>query len=318
MAISTRAATLQLEMGAALAKELEIARKVSSGERANEVKDGVQTRKKENSFVYEFEELTGYPPDEGVQVSFTVGEKTSKGRYLGEINSKFVFELDDDLGTNIALGAIVSDPLFLLEKQIAILSADAPFESQVALSSIGLAEYLKVDRLSLNKSFMDGLNQLQADALGVVATNSVTFIWGPPGTGKTTTMGSIVAALASLGQKVLLVSNTNLAIDTALERCLDRYGEVKELGSGEMLRLGTMVKPELIKKYSSKIDLDTLFELEVAPLRKKIDTISSALSKKKNKISDLLETQIDYDRHLEKSIGSANVQKKRQISYEKA
>jgi superfamily I DNA and/or RNA helicase len=310
MAISTRAATLKLEMGAALNKELEIARKASSGERANEVKDGVQTRKKGNSFVYEFEELTGYPPDEGVQVSFTVGEKTSKGRYLGEINSKFVFEFDDDLGTNIAQGAIVSDPLFLLEKQISILSTDGPFESQVALSSIGLAEYLKVESLFPNKSFMDGLNQLQSDALEVVANNSVTYIWGPPGTGKTTTMGSIVAALASLGQKVLLVSNTNLAIDTALERCLDRFSDVKELSGGEMLRLGTMVKPELIKKYSSKIDLDALFELEVIPLRKKIDTISSGLSKKKNKISDLLETQREYDRHLEKSLGSAKAEEK--------
>ncbi len=304
MAISTRAATLKQQMGAALAKELEIARKASSGERANEVKDGHQTRKKGNSFVYEFEELTGYPPDEGVQVSFTVGEKTSKGRYLGEINSKFVFEFDDDLGANITQGAIVSDPLFLLEKQISILSSDGPFESQVALSSIGLAEYLSVDPLSPNKSFMDGLNQLQSDALEVVAKNSVTYIWGPPGTGKTTTMGSIVAALASLGQKVLLVSNTNLAIDTALERCLDRFSDVKELNGGEMLRLGTMVKPELMKKYSSKIDLDTIFEIEVVPLRKKIDTISSAMSKKKNKISDLLETQREYERHLEKSLGS--------------
>lgn len=304
MAISTRATTLKEEMVAALKKELEIARKASSGERANQVKDGVQTRKKTNSFVYEFEELTGYPPDEGVQVSFTVGEKTSKGRYLGEINSKYVFELEDDLGPNIPLGAIVSDPLFLLEKQITILSNDGPFENQVALSSLGLAEYIEVESLSPNKSFMNGLNQLQSDSLQVVASNSVTYIWGPPGTGKTTTMGSIVAALASLGQKVLLVSNTNLAIDTALERCLDRYGEVKELAGGEMLRLGTMVKPELIKKYSSKIDLDTLFEVEVGPLRKKLEVISGALSKKKNKLSDLSEIQRDYDHHLEKSMGS--------------
>ena len=310
MAISTRAETLKQEMVAALNKELEIARKASSGERANEVKDGIQTRKKSNSFVYEFEQLSGYPPDEGVQVSFTVGEKTSKGRYLGEINSKFVFEFEDDLGVNITQGAIVSDPLFLLEKQISILSTDAPFESQVALSSIGLAEYLKVDSLSPNKSFMDGLNQLQSEALEVVSKNSVTYIWGPPGTGKTTTMGSIVAALASLGQKVLLVSNTNLAIDTALERCLDRFSDVKELSGGEMLRLGTMVKPELIKKYSSKIDLDALFEIEVIPLRKKIDTISSALGKKKNSISDLLETQREYERHLEKSVGSAKAAEK--------
>jgi len=310
MAISTRAATLKQEMGAALNKELEIARKASSGERANEVKDGVQTRKKGKSFVYEFEELTGYPPDEGVQVSFTVGEKTSKGKYLGEINSKFVFEFEDDLGARIAQGAIVSDPLFLLEKQISILSTDGPFENQVALSSLGLAEYINVDSLDPNKSYMDGLNQLQSDALEVVAKNSVTYIWGPPGTGKTTTMGSIVAALASLGQKVLLVSNTNLAIDTALERCLDRFSDVKELSGGEMLRLGTMVKPELIKKYSSKIDLDSLFEIEVAPLRKKIDAVSSTLSKKKNKISDLLDRQREYDRHLEKSFGSAKAEEK--------
>ncbi len=310
MAISTRAATLKQQLGAALAKELEIARKASSGERANQVKDGTQTRKKGNTFVYEFEELSGFPPDEGVQVSFTVGEKTSKGRYLGEINSKFVFEFDEDLGSTISLGAVVSDPLFLLEKQISILGADAPFENQVALSSIGLAEYLNVESLKPNKSFMDGLNQLQSDALEVVARNSVTYIWGPPGTGKTTTMGSIVAALASLGQKVLLVSNTNLAIDTALERCLDRFSDVKELGGGEMLRLGTMVKPELIKKYSSRIDLDTLFEVEVVPLRKKMDNLSVGLGKKKNKISDLLETQREYDRHLEKSLGSAKVEEK--------
>jgi superfamily I DNA and/or RNA helicase len=310
MAISTRASTLKQEMGAALNKELEIARKASSGERANEIREGVKTRKKGNAFVYEFEELTGYPPDEGVQVSFTVGEKSSSGKYLGEINSKFVFEFEADLGESITLGTIISDPLFLLEKQISILSADEPFENVVALSSIGLAEYLKVDLLSPNKSFMNGLNPLQSDALDVVAKNSVTYIWGPPGTGKTTTMGSIVAALASLGQKVLLVSNTNLAIDTALERCLDRFSDVKELSGGEMLRLGTMVKPELIKKYSSKIDLDTLFEIEVVPLRAKIDSISGTLRRKKDQLSDLLENQREYDLHLAKSLGSVKAREK--------
>ena len=143
MAISSRAATLKESMANALNKELEIARKVSQGDRANEAKNGTQTRQKGDSFVYEFEELTGFPPEEGVQVTFTVGEKTSKGRYLGEVNSKFIFEFEEDMGSTLEIVTVVSDPLFLLEKQISVLSKDAPFENQVALSSLGLSDYLK-------------------------------------------------------------------------------------------------------------------------------------------------------------------------------
>jgi flagellar biosynthesis GTPase FlhF len=313
VSLSTRANAIKESFIAALNKELEIARRISAGERSNEAKDGIKVRKKGNSFVYEFEELTGFPPDEGVQVSFTVGEKTTKGRFLGEVNSKFVFEVENDLGTEIIKATIVSDPLFLLEKQISILTSETPYNNEIALSSIGLAEYKKVEQLQPNKAFMKGLNQLQGHALEVVANHSVTFIWGPPGTGKTTTMGSIVAALASLGQKVLLVSNTNLAIDTALERCLDRYENLKEFASGEMLRLGTMVKPELIKKYSSKIDLDALFEIAVAPLRKRIEETSVALGKKRNKISDLKETLKEFEFHVEKSKGSTKAKEKAEV-----
>lgn len=304
MTLSTRAATLKKEMLEALNRELEIARKTSSNERANELKNGTRTRSKGDSFVYEFEEMAGFPPEEGVQVSFTVDEKNSKGRFLGEINSKFVFEVDEDFGPNIKLGSIITDPLFLLEKQIEILSGDGPFENRISLSSIGLADYSRENKLTLDEVFMKGLNKLQSESLNIVASNSVTYIWGPPGTGKTTTMGSIVAALACAGQKVLLVSNTNLALDTALERCLDRYLENQELLGGEMLRMGTMVKPELIETYAPNIDLDFLFERETEPLRKDIESISRALSKKKNDISDFQEVQKEYKSHLENSKAS--------------
>jgi len=45
--------------------------------------------------------------------------------------------------------------------------------------------------------------------------------------------------LQVLVKKCFWFLNTNLALDTALERCLDRYGEVSKLNGGEMLRLGT-------------------------------------------------------------------------------
>ena len=65
-------------------------------------------------------------------------------------------------------------------------------------------------------------------------------------------MGSLVAALAELGQKVLLISNTNLAVDTALERCLDRFKLVSPISEGLMLRLGNPVKPEIKDKYGGR------------------------------------------------------------------
>ncbi len=308
--LSTRAATLKEGLVAALERELEIAKKYSSGDRTNEAKDGVRTRKKGDVYIYEFEELSGFPPDEGVEVSFTVGEKSANGRFLGEIDSKFVFELSADMGEKISLGKVISDPLFLLSKQITYLSTDAPFESEIALASLGLAEFKTVDHLTPNHDYMNGLNSLQAESLSVVAMNPVTYIWGPPGTGKTTTMGSIVAALASLGQKVLLVSNTNLAVDTALERCLDRFSDVSQIDDGMMLRIGTAVKPELIKKFGSKIDLDAIFLKEIEPLKKEITKISEILQRLKNILDEIVDSERTYRLHLQKSQGPENAKRK--------
>lgn len=310
MTLTVRAATLKKELSEALVAELEVAKKSSMGDKKNELKNGVKARKKGEGFIYEFEDLTGMPPEEGVQVTFSVGEKSHKGRYLGEVNARYLFEVDSDLGQKVDVATAISDPLFLLEKQIEILKSDAPFENQVALSSLGLADYMSLESLKPDISFMNGLNSLQASALDVVANKSVTYIWGPPGTGKTTTMGSIVAALASSGQRVLLVSNTNLAIDTALERCLDRFVEHSPLTGGQMLRLGTMVKPELIKKYSEQVDLDSLVEQEVEPLRREIDKTSASLAKKKDELSDLKEQLREYEQHFKKANASEPARQK--------
>ncbi|MDQ2777030.1 MAG: AAA family ATPase [Acidobacteriota bacterium] len=44
------------------------------------------------------------------------------------------------------------------------------------------------------------------------------YLWGPPGTGKTTTLGYLVAEYlqARKASRILLVSSTNVASDTAL------------------------------------------------------------------------------------------------------
>ena len=81
------------------------------------------------------------------------------------------------------------------------------------------------------------LNPSQAAAVASALGRDTTFIWGPPGTGKTSTIGAIGEELWKAGRSVLLVSHTNAAVDQALLRIGLALGEKAEDGS--VLRVGT-------------------------------------------------------------------------------
>ncbi len=56
------------ELLAALSRELEIAKRISSGERSNKLLAGHLKKAVGKGFIYEFEELVGFPPEEGVEI----------------------------------------------------------------------------------------------------------------------------------------------------------------------------------------------------------------------------------------------------------
>lgn len=87
--------------------------------------------------------------------------------------------------------------------------------------------YARIDRVlhpsassTLPRSTVHGprstLNDSQSDALAKSQVQPVTYIWGPPGTGKTSTLGHIMAEFLMQGKTVLFVSNTNRAVDVGL------------------------------------------------------------------------------------------------------
>lgn len=80
------------------------------------------------------------------------------------------------------------------------------------------------------------LENSQRVALSSSLGRDITFICGPPGTGRTRTIGSIGAHLYRRGRRLLLLSHTSRAVDQALLEIAGQLGA--ELGTGEMLRLG--------------------------------------------------------------------------------
>ncbi|MDA0906937.1 MAG: AAA domain-containing protein [Bacteroidetes bacterium] len=61
------------------------------------------------------------------------------------------------------------------------------------------------------------LNASQKAAIHAALSKPCIYLWGPPGTGKTATLGHIVALSLAQGDRVLLVSNTNRAVDVVLK-----------------------------------------------------------------------------------------------------
>jgi hypothetical protein len=72
------------------------------------------------------------------------------------------------------------------------------------------------------------LNPAQHEALQKAMECTVSFIWGPPGTGKTATLGHIATAYLAAGKRVLFVSNTNRAVDVGLQSILNALALAKK------------------------------------------------------------------------------------------
>ena len=98
------------------------------------------------------------------------------------------------------------------------------------LGSSGIGEY--------GSAACPDLNSSQQRAVALCCQRTPAFVWGPPGTGKTTTLGHIVAALVDQGLRVLVTSTTNAAVDQALGRLVGIESCATALDQGLILRIG--------------------------------------------------------------------------------
>jgi hypothetical protein len=103
--------------------------------------------------------------------------------------------------------------------------------------------------------------------------STLTYIWGPPGTGKTYTIAHLVTALIEGGERVLVSSHTNAAVDQALYEAVKcENGKIGPLAAhpavpdGKILRIGITAN----KKIPPSVRLDEVVEAKARKLADEI------------------------------------------------
>lgn len=93
----------------------------------------------------------------------------------------------------------------------------------------------------------------QDKALSLSWKLPILFLWGPPGTGKTETLANIVHNHVNAGEKVLMLSHSNVSVDEAALRVLGKDG-TKE--PGKLVRYGYPRKKDVLEHpYLSSYNL---------------------------------------------------------------
>lgn len=86
-------------------------------------------------------------------------------------------------------------------------------------------------------------------------SNPLSIIWGPPGTGKTTTIAKAIEAHLNAGRKVLLVSHANNAVDQALLDIAKQMKNTSFYNNGELVRLGIPAEHAILGEFEKEHEM---------------------------------------------------------------
>lgn len=153
---------------------------------------------------------------EGLEVVISSAEALPPGEYRLSLSPWFLFER-------------LQEQLTLLESQ------SLPWQVEAGLRSFGV---LPSEAIESSPVSSDELNAGQTDAIGLALSHQASRIWGPPGTGKTTTLAILVSEMVARGERVLLTSNTHAALDQVLSGLRRREALQPFITAGQVVRLG--------------------------------------------------------------------------------
>lgn len=207
---------------------------------------------------------------------------------------RITLSLNTDLGDFVPFASLHNDLSMLLKKLIVRIENNSEIENIVGLRMLGRTTVYGVpEAIKPSKGESVKLNHNQIKAVESAIGRSMTFIWGPPGTGKTETIGKIINELFKRNRTVLLVSHTNTAVDSAILKSAKSL-EKQDLINGCILRLGIPKNPQLNENYSEVL-LENQIEIHSKDLSEQLTYKEKQLRETKADINKLRKQISNYE-----------------------
>lgn len=177
------------------------------------------------SYIFEASSELQIPPDTAVML-YEGTTLIAEAVVVACESFNIVLEVDRNLGKEVSALELEADTTVLLRNLCSRLDEMRAEPQSIAkiLCTEGFARALGTD-----------IAQGQEQALAMAQSQPITIIWGPPGTGKTKVLADIALAHMRVGHRVLILSHSNVAVDSAALRVLAAR---PDLAPGQVVRYG--------------------------------------------------------------------------------
>lgn len=234
----------------------------------------------DGGYSYYFDTVTSLRIPIGSTIKLEWGTMQNSGRVLSSEGRGVILLLEKSFGDLISDAYLLHDPWELLEQLIERLDAIKKSKQK----------RLRVKRL-MNPSVQTKhpKEKIKSNVHELVVLrskyNPATFVWGPPGTGKTYTLARAAANKYFQQKKVLILSHSNQAVDVLMGEVTDFIKKKNRFREGDVIRFGGNVGDTL----------KTHQEITTAQLMEKKDPL----------LAQDRERLIEERRHLKKDLASS-------------
>ncbi|WP_209124922.1 AAA domain-containing protein [Alkalihalobacillus sp. BA299] len=231
---------------------------------------------KDHSYIYYFETTSSIRIPVGSIVRLEWGPLKQDGKLLSSEGNSILLSVQQSIGDLISEAVIYHDPWELLDELSERLE-----ELKTSKKRRSRIKKLMDPSMEVKQPTEKAKNPTHELYLRC-KSNPITFVWGPPGTGKTYALARVAANMYFNGRSVLIMSHSNQAVDVLVNEIAAFITKKKRFKEGELLRYGTQVG-ERLRVYEAI-------------------TTSQLLEKREPHLAEEQETLLKERRHLKQDL----------------